>query len=94
MKCALFVAIDQRYESSNMSAQDWPNFAGRAKDIAAADSKNVTMLNKGAYLLRLDGGLRSLLNLSKIADAENIEFHTLFFEEAPSWVVTNPFPRS
>lgn len=93
MKCVLFVGIDPRHDTASMSGQDWPNFAGRAKGIAAASPKSVTMLNPGTYLLRLDDGLHSLLNLSRIADTENIEFRTLFFEEEPSWLSTKPSPR-
>lgn len=77
-----------------LGAQEVDNLAlcNLARDVQldGAQTRGVTRLNAGAYAFQLDSGLSVLCALVEAAKARKLRTHTLFFDQAPSFVVTSP----
>lgn len=53
-------------------------------------NRTAVRLNTGAYLIPLEHGMRSVMNLTEEALSRRMRVHTLFFDEAPKWITTAP----
>jgi hypothetical protein len=89
MKYALLI-IAMPVDKPNDAVADFRNFLQDVGDIGRPSS-SVTVLNAGAYLLDLKGGMRELAILLKSAEDRKYTTHVHFFDQKPAFVVTEAF---
>lgn len=88
MKYALLI-VEVPADDSSQAASTLRNFLvtvqGKLKPSGPSQ-----MLNAGAYLCDLSHGLTELTGLAAAAKDRAYKTRTLFFDQIPSWVITNP----
>ena len=80
MKYALLIIESNPNDKIEKSAKDLMTFAEKSYNILA-DDESISMLNPGAILLNLESGLTRLSHLISLAEAEELQFRTLFYEK-------------
>ena len=71
----------------------WSNLLGAIRDLETNKLLgDATALGQGVYLLPLKNGLHPLRNLAGAASDYGFVSHTLFFDEKPDLVSSDPLP--
>jgi len=61
---------------------------------SASQMPQVERLNGGTYLVKLEHGLHDLAHLCALVAHRKLHYRTLFFEEAPPFVITKDRDRA
>ena len=87
MKYALFIAEISQTKPREEN-KSWSSFVAYAEQDTG-QNQDVSKLNDGTYLCNLSDGLNSLSLLVQQAKNFEVPSRTLFFDQDPSWVITN-----
>ena len=87
MKYALLILEDPKALHSKDLAL-W-NFANNVQE-AGVQGQGVEMLNAGVFLCSLEHGLNGLNRLVSESEARKFRSRTLFFDQEPSWIISEP----
>ena len=89
MKSAFFIAeIKTPLMPSHEFGKSEQSFLAYLIERAKKDS-SMSLLGVGAALLDLSSGLNAMSYLVDKAEEFHIQHRVLFFEEEPSWIITN-----
>ena len=93
MKYALFIA---EYPMCNtdvamyQARRNWQDFLAHVKELVKREEHVAERLSDGCYQIKLDSGLKTLVDLVSKAHEYTIITRVMFLDQHPVWSITPP----
>jgi len=82
---SVLLVVDKPDAGDHVGNKKWRDFLGDIQSTIARSSE-IEVLGERCWLIPLDKGVGTLASLVYFAEARDLTYRVLFFEDAPQWV--------